>query len=102
LDATARRISQCANRERSFAISALTTNCWSSAFAFFRSAFKTFGEPAVYRREQIAGFGAPALVAAESGEARGRAQFPKLRILLSGDAQRFAKKFLGAFGMLLT
>ena len=33
------------------------------------------GEPAVDRREQLAGFGVAALVAAEPGEARGGAEF---------------------------
>ncbi len=45
-----------------------------------------FGEPAVDRREDVAGFGAAALVAAEPGEARGGAQFPELGLLLLGDA----------------
>jgi hypothetical protein len=34
---------------------------------------KALGEPAVNRREQIAGFGPPPLIAAEPGEARGGA-----------------------------
>ena len=45
---------------------------------------EAFGEPAVDRREEIAGFGAPALVAPEPGEARGGAQFPELGLLLLG------------------
>jgi hypothetical protein len=38
-----------------------------------------FGEPAVARREQIAGFGTATVVAAERGEARGAGQFPGFR-----------------------
>src|ERR1700737_465975 len=56
---------------------------------------EAFGEPAVDRREQVAGFGAAALVAAEPGEARGGAQFPELGFLLLGDAQGFAIELLG-------
>ena len=43
---------------------------------------EAFGEPAVDRREKVAGFGVAALVAAEPGEARGGAQFPELGLLL--------------------
>ena len=60
---------------------------------------EAFGEPAVDRREEIAGFGAAALVAAEPGEAHGGAQFPELGLLLLGDAQGFAIEFLGGLGM---
>src|SRR5262245_26344603 len=49
-----------------------------------------FGEPAIDRREEVAGFGAAALVLPETGEAHGGAQFPELGFLLLGDAQRFA------------
>jgi hypothetical protein len=45
-----------------------------------------FGEPREDRREEVAGFGVTTLVAAEPGEARGRAQFPELRLLLLGNA----------------
>src|SRR5262249_39090548 len=48
---------------------------------------ETLGEPAVDGSEEIAGFGVAALVAAEPGEARGRAQFPELGLLFLGDAQ---------------
>jgi hypothetical protein len=48
------------------------------------------GEPAVNRREEIAGFGAPARLAPHPGEARCRAQFPELGLLFLGDAQGFA------------
>jgi hypothetical protein len=60
---------------------------------------EALGEPAVDRREQITGFGAAILVAAESGEAHGGAQFPELGLLLLGDAQGFAIQFLGGLGM---
>jgi hypothetical protein len=39
---------------------------------------EAFGEPAVDREEEVAGFRVAALVAAEPGEARGGAQFPEL------------------------
>jgi hypothetical protein len=39
---------------------------------------ETLGEPAVDRREKVAGFSLAALVAAEPSEARGGAQFPEL------------------------
>ena len=48
---------------------------------------EAFGEPVVDRREQIAGFGAAAPVAAQSDEARGGAQFPEF-----GRAPRFARR----------
>ena len=57
---------------------------------------ETFGEPAVDRSEEVAGFGVAALVAAEPGEARGGAQFPELGLLLRSDAQGFAVQFLGS------
>ena len=44
---------------------------------------EAFGEPAVDGREQIAGCGTAALVAAEPSETRGGAQFPELGLLLS-------------------
>ena len=55
--------------------------------------WRTAWKPAVDRREEVAGFGAPALVAAEPGEARSDAQFPELGLLLLGDAQGFARQF---------
>ena len=42
---------------------------------------KTFGEPVVDRREEITGFGTPALIAPEAGQTRARAQLPQLVIL---------------------
>src|SRR5439155_20630459 len=51
---------------------------------------KALGEPAVYRREKVAGFGAATLVAAETGEAHGGAQFPELGLLLLSNAQGLA------------
>src|SRR5262249_3861912 len=56
-------------------------------------------EPAVDWRQKVAGFAVAALVAAESGEAHGGAQFPELGFLLSGDAERFAIQLLGGFGI---
>jgi hypothetical protein len=47
---------------------------------------EAFGKPAVDRREQVAGLGAPPLLTAEPGEARGGTQFPELGLLLLGDA----------------
>ena len=60
---------------------------------------EAFGEPAVDRREKVAGFGAATLVAAKPGEARGGAQFPELGPLLPGDAQGFAIRFIGGVGV---
>jgi hypothetical protein len=60
-----------------------------------------FGEPAVDRREGIAGLGAPALVAAKPGEARSGAQFPELGLLLSGKGQSPMIQFLGGLGTAL-
>jgi hypothetical protein len=60
---------------------------------------ETFGEPAVDGRQQLAGFGAAALVAAQLSEACGGAQFQELCLLLSGDAQGFALQFLGGLCM---
>ena len=60
---------------------------------------EAFGEPAVDRREKLAGLGAATPVAAELGEAHGGAQFPELGLLLLGDAQGFAIQFLGSLGM---
>ena len=59
------------------------------------------GEPAEDRREQLAGFGVAALVAAEPGKAHGGPQFPELCFLLPGDAESFAIQFLGGRGMRL-
>ena len=39
---------------------------------------EAFVEPAVNRSDEIASFDAPALLAPQPGEARGRAQFPEL------------------------
>src|SRR6516165_1806180 len=60
---------------------------------------ETFSEQAIDRRQQVAGFGAAALVAAEPGKAHSGAQFPELGPLLPGDAQRLAIQFLGSLGM---
>src|SRR6516162_3232408 len=63
---------------------------------------EALGEPAVDRREEVAGFSASALVAAQPGEARGGAQLPEFGLLLPGDAQGFAVKVLGGIGLPLT
>lgn len=60
---------------------------------------EAFGEPAVDWREKAAGFGLVILVAAEPGEARGRAQFPQLGFLLLRYAEGFAIQFLGSLGV---
>src|ERR1700720_793522 len=60
---------------------------------------EAFGEPAVDRREEVAGFGAPTLVSAEPGEAHGGAQFPELGLLHPGDAQGFAILCFGGLDM---
>src|SRR6516165_568127 len=62
---------------------------------------ETFSEPAIDRREEVAGFGMAALVAAQPRKARGGAQFPELGLLLSGDAQRFAIQLFGGLGIAL-
>src|SRR6516162_2300425 len=62
---------------------------------------EAFGEPAVDRSEEVAGFGAAALIAAQPGEAPGSAQFPELSLLLLGDAQGVTIQFLGGVGMSL-
>jgi hypothetical protein len=48
------------------------------------------------------GVGVVALVVAEPGEARGRAQFRELGLLLLGDAQGFVILFLSGLGMPLS
>ena len=62
---------------------------------------EAFGEPAVDRREKIAGFAAATLVSAQPGEARCGAQFPELGSLLRGDVEGFAVQFLGGLGISL-
>src|SRR5215472_6130535 len=60
---------------------------------------EAFGEPAVNRRQKIAGLSAATVVAAESSEAYNRTQFPELGPLLSGNPQGFVVQFLGGLGM---
>src|SRR6516164_803054 len=62
---------------------------------------ETFSEPAIDRRQQVAGFGAAALVAAQQGEAHRSAQFPHLGFLLPGDAQSFAIELFGLLAVTL-
>src|SRR5437764_3463100 len=52
---------------------------------------EAFGEPAVDRREKVAGFGVAALVAAEVGKAHGGPQFPELRPLSLSYPERLVK-----------
>src|SRR6185437_1248907 len=56
---------------------------------------ETLGEPAVDRREEIAGFGMAGLAATEPSEAHGGAQLPELGLLFPGDAQGSAIHSLG-------
>jgi hypothetical protein len=60
---------------------------------------EAFGEPAVDGCQKVAGLGETALLAAESGEARGGAQFPELGLLLLSDVQGLAIELLGGLGM---
>src|SRR5215831_9857184 len=55
---------------------------------------EAFGEPAVDRGEEVAGFGAAALTDAQAGEGHGSAQFPQFRLLLAGDPESFATQSL--------
>src|ERR671918_1919043 len=48
---------------------------------------EALGEPAVDRREQVVGLGAPALVAPEPRQAGRGAQLPGLRLLMPGDVE---------------
>jgi hypothetical protein len=63
---------------------------------------EAFGEPAVDRRDEVAGFDAPAPSAAEAGEAHGGAQPPELGLQLLGDAQGVVIQFRIGFGMPLS
>jgi hypothetical protein len=49
---------------------------------------KDFAEPAIDGRQQIAGFGAAPLVAAQPGKAHRAAQFPELGFLLLSRRHR--------------
>jgi hypothetical protein len=56
---------------------------------------EAFGEPSIYWRKKVAGFGAAPLVASQLGEAHGGAQLPELGTLLQGKAQGLVIQFLG-------
>jgi len=57
-----------------------TSSASSSALSSLRSGgSKTLAEPAIDRRQKVAGFGVAALVPTEAGEAQGGAQFPGAR-----------------------
>src|SRR5215813_11353040 len=60
---------------------------------------EALSEPAVDRSEEVAGFGAAAVVAEQTREAGGGTQFPHLGFLLLGDPERFAIQLLGGFGI---
>src|SRR5215471_14158958 len=60
---------------------------------------EALGEPAVDRREKVAGFGVPLLIAVEPGKAHRSPQFPELSLLPLGDPQGFAIEFLSCLGM---
>jgi hypothetical protein len=53
------------------------------------------------RGEEVAGFGAAALVAAEPGEAHGKHAIPRASPPLSGDVQGSTKEFIRELGMAL-
>jgi hypothetical protein len=53
---------------------------------------EAFGEPAIDRREKVAGRGVAALVAAEPGEARGGAQLEPAGFLLTPVASAVRKQ----------
>jgi hypothetical protein len=55
------------------------------------------GEPAVDRRQQIARFGTPALLAPQPREAGGGAQLQGLRLLLAGHPQGLLQTGLAFF-----
>ena len=59
---------------------------------------KAFSEPAVDRREEIAGFGALALVAPEAGEAGGGAQLKRFGMLVARDIERLTQTNFGLDG----
>src|SRR5215831_4311556 len=50
------------------------------------SRIKSFGEPAVDRREQLVGLTAFALLLPQPAQARGGAQFPRLGLLVAGES----------------
>ena len=60
---------------------------------------EAFGEAAVDRRQQVAGVGAPALIAPEAGETCGGAQLPKPGLLLSSHGQGVAERGFGFRGI---
>jgi len=62
---------------------------------------EAFGEPAIDRREKVAGFNVLVLVATEPGEAHGGTQFPELGLLFLGDTQSLPIEFLGGLRMAL-
>ena len=68
-----------------------------AALCFFQiGGVEALGEPTVDRREDGAGCGTTALLAAQSGKAHGGTQFPELCPLLCRDGKGFVIQFLGA------
>src|SRR5262249_23108149 len=62
---------------------------------------ESLGEPAVHRREKIAGLCATVLVAMKPSDAQSGPQFPQFGVLLVRDRQGFAIELLGGSGMSL-
>jgi hypothetical protein len=57
---------------------------------------ETFGEPAIDGREEIAGFGALALITPEAGEVEGRTQPNSLAFWCFRDSERLVKGLLSS------
>jgi hypothetical protein len=62
---------------------------------------EALGEPAVDRREEVAGFPPPALLAPQPCKADGGAQFQRFRLLGLGDADRLLKGGLALVELVL-
>ena len=74
------------NRFEPLADVAHVASCSSSDFASLQIArVKALGEPGIHRSQQIARLLHLALVAPETGEAHGGAEFPGFGLLLTGD-----------------
>jgi hypothetical protein len=66
----------------------------SSVFVVQVGGVEPLGEPAVDRGEEVVSFGAAALLAPQSGEIAGGAQFQRFRLLGLRDAARLLKRGL--------
>ena len=62
-----------------------------SPFASYQYGIPPFGEPAVDRRQQLAGFGALTLALPQAAEAHRGPQLQRFRLLAAGDVQGLAK-----------